>query len=169
MTRNCRFIVSHVIPLLVAVAATVSCSDSSGPNGTSNAGRFTIQVRGPANLDLVGHADVYPGLTSGTIENLNLVTTTTNLFYRLEIFFAPPISAPRGSFAVGTTAAVRATFYIFDRTLNDYAQIAPAQSGTLTMEECSLSKCVGTFTGQVLLGSQTQQSTITASFHARLQ
>ena len=64
---------------------------------------------------------------------------------------------------------VRATFFVFDRNLNDYAQIAPAQSGTLTLEECSLAKCVGTLTGQFALGSTVQLSTITAAFHARFQ
>lgn len=157
------------MPLLLATAAVASCYDSSGPNDVPAAGRFTIAVRGPTNLDLDGQAEVYPGLASGTIEELNLVTATASFVYRLEITFTPPVPAPSGSFAVGSTAPVRATFYIFDRTLNDYAQIAPAQSGNLSLAECTLSRCVGVLTGQFPLGSQLQLSTITASFHARLQ
>ncbi len=132
-------------------------------------GRFTAQVRGPANLDLEGQADVTPGLSVGTIQRIHLVTMTPALFYRVEIIFTPPIVAPSGTFALGSTSPAQATFYIVDRSTNEFAQIAPAQSGTLTLDGCSLTRCVGQMTGQFPLGSTVQQSTITASFHARLQ
>ncbi len=158
--------------ILHAAVVAAGCSDSSGPSDQLDAGAFTMQVRGPANLDLAGQADVSPGLTSGgiqPIQRIHLVTITVALIYRLEIIFAPPVPAPSGAYAVGSTSPVRATFYIVDRSTNEFAQIAPAQSGTLTLDECSLARCVGGFSGTFPLGSTVQQSTITASFNARFQ
>jgi hypothetical protein len=158
--------------IVFAALVAGSCSDGSGPGDQLAAGRFTMQVRGPANLDLEGQAEVTPGLTSGgvqPIQRIHLVSVTPALFYRLEIIFMPPVPTPSGSFAVGPTSPIRATFYIVDRSTNEFAQIAPAQSGTLSLEECSLARCVGMLSGRFPLGSTVQQSTITADFHARLQ
>jgi hypothetical protein len=155
--------------ILYATSIAAGCSDSAGPDNQTDPGRFTIQVRGPTNLHMEGQAEVYPGLGSGTIERFNFVTATTAIVYRLEIVFAPALPSPSGSFAVGSGSPARATFFVFDRNLNDYAQIAPAQSGTLSLEDCTLARCVGTLTGQFALGSTVQLSTITAAFHARLQ
>ena len=161
-----------VSALLFASLVTAGCSDASGPGDQLDPGEFAMQVRGPTNLDLRGQADVTPGLTSAgvqPIQRIHLVTVTPALVYRLEIIFAPPVPAPSGSFAVGSTSPVRATFYIVDRSTNEFAQIAAAESGTLTLEECSLARCVGGFNGTFPLGSTVQQSTISASFHARFQ
>jgi hypothetical protein len=158
-----------VVSILFAALIAVSCSHDNGPSDQMAPGRFTIQVRGPANLDLDGQADVTPGLSVGTIQRIHLVSVTPAFFYRLEIIFTPRIVAPSGTFALGSAAPAQATFYIVDRSTNEFAQIAPAQAGTLTLEGCSLTRCVGQVTGQFPLGSTVQQSMITASFHARLQ
>lgn len=161
-----------LLPVLVTAFAAASCSDSKGPDNGADTGRFTLTVQGPTNMDLEGSANVYPGLRRGDfepIETISLASVTTNFTYRLEIKFTPPVE-PRGSFSAVSAGQVRATFYIFDRTLNDYSHIVAAQSGTLTItDECTLDRCVGVFSGQFPLGSTVQISTITAAFHAQLQ
>jgi hypothetical protein len=160
--------VMKYVSLLLCAGLLIGCEDGSGPDELA-AGRFAMQVRGPTNLNLEGDAQVFPGLGAGTIETVHLVSHESNVVYRLQINFVPFVNAPRGSFAVTANGAVQASFFIANLDTGQQLQMAVAQSGTLTLQECSLSRCAGAFTGQFPLGSSVQQSSITASFHARFE
>ncbi len=132
-------------------------------------GKSTLVIRGATSLDLNGDAQLIPGDVAGTVRNVNLLTQSPDFFYSLEIAFVPPAAPPPGTLSVGAAGPVQAVFYMFDRRTKEYVEIAVARSGTLTLDECSETRCVGRLDANATLANTDVALTFAASFNARIQ
>ncbi len=166
-TRQFRIVT--VVALFAVSAITFSgCADSTEPSETPGPGRFTLNLSGSTTLDLEGTAFPTPSPANGLLQEIRMIAVNPSRGYTLIIEFAPPMTIVEGSRPVAPTSSTKATFTIFDRGAGKYLEIASAQAGTLTTDQCTLwLRCPGTFTGQFLMSDSTP-ATITASFDARL-
>lgn len=152
--------------MLIGALASLACSDRTAPDDSPGAGRFTLQVRGPAAIDAEGIAFSTPAFNTGAVEKVQLISITPGVAYTLTILFAPPMVTRSGSLSLAPGSSTQATFAIFDRGRLEYTEQTTAHAGTLTLERCSLILCVGALTGHFLF-SDSLPATITASFDAR--
>ena len=141
------------------------CGDSTGPR-EPGAGESTLEIRGLVAIDLTGQAQLIPALAPGRIESINLLAQTDAFFYSLELEFSPTIAPQAGTLAIGPAAPVRATFFVFNRQSQTYEQIMVGKSGTLVLESCDMTRCIGSASLVAKLQNSEQVVTITGAFHA---
>lgn len=152
---------------LTALLILFACSDASGPKQFPNAGEFMLEVRGTTTIDVSGQAQLLQGLSAGTLSGIHLIGQTPNFFYRLELTFTPPSPPQVRTFAIGSSSAVRAVFYIYNRQTSQYDLIAVAQTGSLKLDACDLSTCRGTVTANAAQAETGASVTLSSSFHAK--